>query len=143
MKNLFLSLVLLLTASFSFANNGLDKKSDFNSNIENVNAKSSKENASIVLDVKKTSISENYRLDFNSIEDFKNFDENQINSFLDGNEVPCEVTATVEVSVTVEGSAGVIGGSVATTVSASVTASCADIAAAVKKLKETLLAAIK
>jgi|TARA_B110000046_G_C13015471_1_gene408500 hypothetical protein len=143
MKNLFLSLVLLLTASFSFANNGLDKKSDFNSNIENVNAKSSKENASIVLDVKKTSISENYRLDFNSIEDFKNFDENQINSFLDGNEVPCEVTATVEVSVTVEGSAGVIGGSVTTTVSASVTASCADIAAAVKKLKETLLAAIK
>ena len=138
MKNLFLSLVLLLTASFSFANNGLDKKSDFNSNIENVNAKSSKENASIVLDVKKTSISENYRLDFNSIEDFKNFDENQINSFLDGNEVPCEVTATVEVSVTVEGSAGVIGGSVTTTVSASVTASCADIAAAVKKLKETL-----
>ena len=71
---IYISLVLLLTASFSFANNGLDKKSDFNSNIENVNAKSSKENASIVLDVKKTSISENYRLDFNSIEDFKNFE---------------------------------------------------------------------
>ena len=142
MKKIFLSVVVLLTVSFSFANNGLDEKLDFNSNIENIDTNSSKESATIILDVRKSSINENYKLDFNSIEDFKNFDENQINSFLDEDDV-CTVTATVTVSVTVSAGAGVVGGSVTTSVSASVTASCAEIAGAVKKLKKTLLAAIK
>jgi hypothetical protein len=140
MKNLLLSVVLLLTVSFSFANNGMDKKLDFNNNIENVDVKFSKERATIILNVKRGSINENYKLDFNSIEDFKNFDENQINFFL-GSDV-CEVTATVTVSATVDAGAGVVGGSVTVSVTASVTASCAEIANAVKKLKKALLAAI-
>ncbi|WP_299182812.1 hypothetical protein [uncultured Chryseobacterium sp.] len=135
MKKFFLTFIaVFLISTFSFA-----KTTNLHS-FENQNP------GQIVLEMVNQDVKENIKLDFNSLEDLKQFDENQLTEMLSAVE-DCTVTATVTVSYTanVSGSAGVIsgGGSTTTTVSASITASCSTIAAAVKKLKAELLAAIK
>ncbi|KIC64804.1 hypothetical protein [Chryseobacterium taiwanense] len=135
MKKFFLAFIaVFFISTFSFA------KTTNGSSFENQNP------GQIVLDVVNKDVKENIKLNFNSLEDLKQFDENQLTEMLSDIE-DCTVTATVTVSYTANagGSIGVanVGGSTTTTVSASITASCSGIAAAVKKLKAELLAAIK
>lgn len=53
----------------------------------------------------------------------------------------CMITVQIEVSVTLSASAGVVGGEASVTLSASVTAPCSQISAAVRRIRAQLLAA--
>ncbi|VXB14256.1 conserved exported hypothetical protein [Flavobacterium sp. 9AF] len=79
---------------------------------------------------------------FNSVEEFTQHSDSIIDSLneLVENGEECSITITMSVTVTAEASVGVAGGSVSTTVTGSVTTSCANAVAAGKKLKAQLLA---
>lgn len=110
MKNVFFSLVFILIGSFAFANNNSEKVKDFKGQItleqhcENLNTK--------------------ITLDFNKLEDFKNFDVNQID-FVD--------ECTVDISIKVEANFGV--GSVEITVTAK-DIPCTQVRAKIKELTD-------
>ncbi|AMC10739.1 hypothetical protein Lupro_05555 [Lutibacter profundi] len=115
MKNLLLSVVLLLTVSFAFASNV--------NPVENVK-----------LEVKTMSETETtvMNINFNSFEDFNSFNTSQLDISDD------ECTASVSVTVSV----GVGSTYASATVSAS-GIPCDEIGATIKRLKAQALAALK
>ena len=135
MKKSFLTLIAILTfVGSTFATNSLS-------------IKDSEESVNISLTLNDKEINDEINLKFDSSADFKSFDTNQLNIIVTDYDDTCSVTATITVSHTVGGEAGIgiasVGGSTTPTVSASITASCDEIGAAIRSLRATLLAAIQ
>jgi hypothetical protein len=84
---------------------------------------------------------------FNSVKEFAEYSDKILDSYASRTEAnsgsgdaPCTMTITMSVTVVIEASAVVIGGSASTTVTGSITTSCADAVAAGKRLRDQLLA---
>jgi len=137
MKKLLLILTILLIG-YNASANSLFKSTTGDPEIL-------KEKAIIELNYKDGIYKEDYLINFETIQSFKNYDIIQIPEItgIDLNSDDCEMSVTITVSVTVSGGVGVVGGEVTTSVSTTVTASCSEIKAELKKAKETLLDAIK
>ncbi|MGH2665120.1 hypothetical protein [Flavobacterium sp.] len=130
MKNFLFGLVAIVMFSFAGSANNVANHSTDPKEVKT-------ESASITIQTKdaKTVYA------FNSLNDFKNY-TNQIIESVDSVllEEACTVTITMTVTVTVSGGVpGVAQAEVATSVSGSVTTSCADAVAAGKKLRANLL----
>jgi hypothetical protein len=84
---------------------------------------------------------------FNSIKEFEEYSDKIIESHANRTDADsgsggdaCSITISMSVTVTVSGSVGVFGGDISTTVSGSITVSCAEAVAAGKKLRAQLIA---
>lgn len=131
MKNLFFGLIATVLFSVTgFANNS--------SHTNPVEKEVTTTVATILVEM--DNLTTEYK--FNSVEDFIQHSNSIIESLNDmiENGEECSITITMSVTVTAEASIGVAGGSVSTTVSGSITTSCANAVAAGKKLKAQLLA---
>jgi hypothetical protein len=137
MKNIFLGLIA--TVMFSVSGFASDIKSVSEQNLKNPISKSLEKSAIAILKLESNNSTVNYQ--FSKIKDFSNYSDQLISSFISESTTDeCSVTITMSVTVTVEASLGIAGGSVSTTVSGSITTSCANAVTAGKALKAQLLA---
>lgn len=131
MKKLVFGLIATIMIGFSgFANNS------------NIPLNNDLRTETATLTIQQDNFKAEYKL--NSLEDFEKVSNEILKDFeqIDPNDTgdACMVTISMSVTVTVEGSVGVAGGSVSTTVSGSITTSCASVVAAGKKLRSQLIA---
>jgi urease alpha subunit len=119
---------LIATVMFGFAGNAQEKNK-----LESFN---------LTTTVNKETI----KYDFKTLSEFEEGSDKIITETVENAQVIyskadiCTVSITMTVTVTIEGSVGIAGGSVAVTVTGSITASCADAVAAGKRLRATLVA---
>jgi len=109
MKNLFLSLTLLLVSSIALANNSMSSNDDFK--------------GEILIEQSCENETNEIKLNFNDFNDFYNFDVNQIDLIDD-----CEVTVEVTVKATI--------GVASVSVTLKATVPCDEIKQTVKDLKK-------
>lgn len=127
--------ILLFSLLFCFSNFSFSNVNELKSDPLTISQESEK----VVLTVSNKTDKSTFVVNFNSHEEFIKKSKSVIN-FLKEDGDKCEITITMSVTVTVEAGIGVAGGSVSTTVTGSVTTSCANAVAAGKKLRAQLVA---
>ncbi len=129
MKNLLFGIIATIIFSFT----GLAQEKTIKDKVE-----------SAIITITEGTSKTDYK--FNSLKEFADYSDKILESYANktdagsGNgDVPCTITITMSVTVTIDASAGVIGGSISTTVSGSITVACADAVTAGKKLRDQLV----